>query len=93
MNQTLYELIRTRSHHIHRIPPLPAIAKEYSQAGLSAKERMTRRFEMLCAKESPVILDGSELIVFTRTVPNLPDIYTEAWQGCHLSIRVWCHLM
>lgn len=78
MNQTLYEIIRTRSHHIHRISTLPAIAEDYARAGLSAKERMTRRFEMLCAKETPVILDSSELIVFVRTVPNLPDIYTDA---------------
>ena len=77
MNQTLYELVRERKHSSVRREPVPAVAETYSALGLDARERMTRRFEMLCALETPVILDPSEMIVYTRTVPNLPDIFTE----------------
>ena len=77
MNQTLYELVRERKHSSVRRDPVPAVAETYSALGLDARERMTRRFEMLCALETPVILDPGEMIVYTRTVPNLPDIFTE----------------
>lgn len=77
MNQALYNTVRTHAHRAHRQPPLPPMAEDFAHAGLTPAERMTRRFEALCAAETPVILDESELIVFTRTVPNLPDIFTE----------------
>ena len=77
MNQALYDLIRSKEHRTHRQAPLPPMADAFSRAGLTPAERMTRRFEALCAKEIPVILDESEQIVFLRTVPNLPDIFTE----------------
>ncbi|MGN1345248.1 MAG: pyruvate formate lyase family protein, partial [Eubacteriales bacterium] len=69
-----------RTHHAVRQNPVPPVAEEYARLGLSPIERMTRRFEMLCRKEVPVLLDKSEAIVFVRTVPNLPDIFTpEEW--------------
>lgn len=77
MNRTLYDTVRTRAHRAHRQSPLPPMAEDFAHAGLTPAERITRRFEALCAAETPVILDESELIVFTRTVPNLPDIFTE----------------
>ena len=52
----------------------------YSQfKGLSAEERMTRRFEYMCSHQEPVILPG-EKIVFLRTIANLPDCFSpEEW--------------
>lgn len=45
MNRKLYQTIVTdRSHRLLR-RELPEIAEEYSKAGLSPEERMTRRFE------------------------------------------------
>ncbi|MCQ2431174.1 MAG: pyruvate formate-lyase [Clostridia bacterium] len=78
MNEKLYQMIREREHRIVRTQPVPPMAEVFAKEGLDVRERMTRRFEALCAKETPVILDESELIVYTRTVPNLPDVLTEA---------------
>lgn len=78
MNDTLYTMVRERTHRALRQKPVPPMAEVFSALGLDPRERMTRRFEALCAKETPTILDESELIVYTRTVPNLPDIFTEA---------------
>lgn len=77
MNEALYQMIRNRNHHTCRQAPVAPLAEEYARAALSPIERMTRRFETLCGMEKPVILDPGEMIVFVRTVPNLPDIFTE----------------
>lgn len=84
MTETLYTMIRNRAHRAVRRAPLAEIAHEYARLGLSPIERMTRRFEMLCREEIPVILDAGEKILFVRTVPNLPDIFTEEeWAERH----------
>ncbi len=81
MNDTLYQMIRSRAHHVYRQPPIPALADGYAKENLTPAVRMTRRFELLCRCETPVILDAGEKIVFMRTVPNLPDIFTDAeWE-------------
>ena len=52
-----------------------------SLSGLEPRERMTRRFEMLCGLEEPVLLPG-EQIVFLRTVTTVPDCFTPAeWEA------------
>jgi formate C-acetyltransferase len=78
--QTLQELrnfIKSKKHHVYRKHVPETLAEEYSRLGLDPKERMTRRFEYLSSIETPVILDG-EQIVFLRTVENIPDCFTEA---------------
>ena len=81
--QTISELrayIKDKKHHAFRRHVSEDLAAEYSRLGLEPKERMTRRFEYLSSLETPVILDG-EQIVFLRTVENIPDCFTEAeWE-------------
>ena len=74
--ETLREYIRNKKHHVYRKRVTADLAHEYSALGLSDRERMTRRFEYLSSLETPVILDG-EQIVFLRTVENIPDCFTE----------------
>ena len=74
--ETLREYIRNKRHHVYRQHVDADLASEYSALGLSDRERMTRRFEYLSSLETPVILDG-EQIVFLRTVENIPDCFTE----------------
>ena len=79
MNQNLYNFILNKEHHQFRHSVDWDLAKEYSEKGLSPIERMADRFEKLTKEESPVILDG-EQIVFLRTVSNIPEIFTkEEW--------------
>ena len=82
MVQLLREYIRSGKHRAFRrdhIKP-DRLAREYSSLGLSPIERMTRRFETLCALEEPVILPH-EQICFLRTVKSVPDIFTpKEWE-------------
>lgn len=79
MDKKLYEYIVSKKHHAYRKdhPEIANTAEKFSSEGLSPKERMTRRFEMLCALEEPVIFEG-ERICFVRTVKEIPDCFTEA---------------
>lgn len=78
MSKTLLKYIVNREHHQHRkdYPELEGISQEYSKLGLSLKERMTRRFELLSSLENPVLLPD-EKICFMRTVKKIPDCFTE----------------
>ncbi|MCQ2455889.1 MAG: pyruvate formate lyase family protein, partial [Clostridia bacterium] len=76
MNRKLYDFIINKEHHKFRREVAP-VAESYAAEGLSPVERMTRRFEYLCSLETPVILEG-EQIVFIRTTANIPDCFTEA---------------
>ncbi len=79
MNQNLYNFILNKEHHQFRHSVDWDLAKEYSEKGLSPIERMADRFEKLTKEETPVILEG-EQIVFLRTVSNIPEIFTkEEW--------------
>ena len=72
----LKEYILTKQHRALRRKvkdDLPAI---YSAQELCAEERMTRRFEYLCAHETPIVL-ADERIAFLRTLCDVPHIYTE----------------
>ena len=77
MVQELRQYIRSGKHKAFRqeLPQLHDLPKEYAALGLSPQERMTRRFETLCALEQPVILPG-EQISFLRTVKVVPDVFT-----------------
>lgn len=76
MNKELYSFIVDRKHHIYRTGACEALAPRFAEEKLEPKERMTRRFEILTALEQPVILPG-EQICFLRTVPRIPDCFTE----------------
>ncbi len=81
MNQELYQYyILDRTHRGLRRSLDRDLAREYSEAGLSFEERMTRRFELLTSLETPII-HPREQIVLLRTVQNLPDVLTEGeWE-------------
>lgn len=76
MNTKLYQMIVIDKAHRAWRRELPEIAEEYSAAGLSPEERMTRRFEWLCREQEPVFLP-EEKICFLRTIRNIPDIFTK----------------
>lgn len=75
--ETLKQYLTDRKHRVFRRPVERDLGAEFSALGLSARERMTRRFEYLISLERPVILPG-EQITFLRTVANIPDCFTEA---------------
>lgn len=68
--------IIAKKHHQFRKTVDWNLSEEYSRKGLTPVERMTDRFERLCAAETPVILP-EEQICFIRTVANIPDCFTE----------------
>jgi formate C-acetyltransferase len=77
MDQALYRFIVEKKHHIYRTGVCEELAPLFSAEKLDPKERMIRRFEKLTALEQPVILPG-EQICFLRTVPKIPECFTEA---------------
>lgn len=80
MNNNLLEFVLQGKHHTYRREYAQELGRIYSEAGLSPVERMTDRFERLCAAQEPHILPG-EKIVFLRTTSNIPDIFTkEEWE-------------
>ncbi len=77
MNQELYQYyIIDRVHRGLRSDWKEDLAGAYSALGLSPEERMVRRFEAACAKETPVI-HPLEQIAMRRTLRKLPDVLTE----------------
>lgn len=78
MGKELKDYIIAKKHHQYRkdYPEYQNIAQEYHELGLCPKERMTRRFELLTALETPVLLPD-EKICFLRTVKKIPDCFTE----------------
>jgi len=77
-NSALYNYtIIEKRHRVfrHRLPE--NLAQQYHALGLSPAERMTERFILLTESETPVILPG-ERICFTRTIENLPPLFTDA---------------
>ena len=82
MNTVLYDLILHKEHHKFRKhhEVLEHLAEEFAALKLSPKERMARRFSLLCSLEEPVLLPG-EQICFLRTVPRIPDCFTpQEWE-------------
>lgn len=79
MNKALYDYLINKKHHKYRKDFLEYadLAEQYAEIGLSPKERMTRRFELLTSLETPVLLEG-EKICFLRTVKTIPDCFTQS---------------
>ncbi len=71
----LKEYIINRKHRKLRRKIQVNLAEEFHTAGYTPSERMTRRFELMCREEKPVVFE-CERIAFIRTVQNLPEIFT-----------------
>ena len=76
MSKELLNYIVNREHHKYRRDFDVDLASQFKAEGLSPKERMTRRFEILSREETPVFLPD-EKICFVRTIKNIPDCFTE----------------
>ena len=77
MKKLLYRYyVIDRTHRDLRVACEENLGEQYKSMGLSPEERMVRRFEKLCAMETPRI-HPLEQIVLTRSVKNLPDVLTE----------------
>lgn len=78
MSRVLKDYIVNRKHHQFRkdYEQYSNLSQTYRESGLSPKERMTRRFELLASLETPVLLPD-EKICFMRTVTKIPDCFTE----------------
>ena len=65
-----------RVHYSARIAPAPSTALPYHDSTLADFERTALRLEAALDMETPYLFPD-ELIAFTRTVPNLPPIYSD----------------
>ncbi|MFA6948578.1 MAG: pyruvate formate lyase family protein [Eubacteriales bacterium] len=71
----IYDYITSDAHRALRTTLDWDLAGEFSARGLCPEERMTERFERLCAAQTPRIFAG-EQIVFTRSTVGMPDVFT-----------------
>ena len=85
----LLQYILDKKHHAFRRENDWDLAGEYSAKGLSPEERMTDRFERLCAAQEPVFLPG-EKICYLRTTTKTPDIFTEE-EWTHIKEKHFIH--
>ena len=89
MVNRLREYILDKKHHQFRRDLKFNYAEEFKKLNLSPAERMTRRFEILCKSETPVILED-EKICYLRTIVNVPLCYTQdEWKNLseHYSVH------
>lgn len=71
--------VRAGEHRRWRQAAAPDVLAECEALALSWPQRVARLTRRMCEAEVPVI-DPDERIVFTRTVPTVPPIYTpERW--------------
>ena len=63
MSSVLREFIIKREHHKYRrdIREICNLSEEYKALGLSPKERMTRRFELVAKHEMPILLPNEKI--------------------------------
>ena len=90
MNNNLYSFVLQKKHHAYRREVSEDFAADYSAAGLSYAERITRRFETLMAAQEPHILEG-EQIVLIRTTGKTPDLLTEAEWAAYRAKHGYVH--
>ena len=65
------------------------LAKQFASEGVGDVDRATRRLLWVLKKEEPVLFPG-ERIVFTRTVSEIPEIFTEEEME-QLKAEHWIH--
>ena len=88
MNNRISKLrtyILDKRHHQYRRTPqelgINDLCVRFEKENISPVTRASECLSELLAKEEPVILEG-ERIVFTRTITEIPDIYTPAeWEA------------
>lgn len=73
--QTLRERVRNREQVAERNTPAPDLLAECEVENLSWMRRSARLTRRMCETERPVIWDD-ERIVFTRTIPKIPVIFS-----------------
>ncbi len=71
------ERVRNREQAAHRTPPNLNLIKECDAENLSWMQRSARLTRRMCEAEKAVILED-ENILFTRTITNVPPVYSEA---------------
>ncbi len=78
--EAIKQHIRRGEHKRHRHGSAPDLLPELEAAGLSWPRRAARLIKRMCEAEEPII-EADERIVFTRTTPEIPLIYSsEQWQ-------------
>lgn len=76
----ILSFIMQRKHYINRQDIEMHLADEFQKRGFTPLKRTKERLKWVLDAEKPVILEN-ERIVFTRTVTNLPDLFTrEEWK-------------
>ncbi|RPI58181.1 MAG: pyruvate formate-lyase, partial [Planctomycetaceae bacterium] len=73
--QTMRERLRSGGHKAVRRGPVADLTAQCDAEGLSWMQRIARLTVCQCRSEQPVI-EHDEQIAFTRTVPNVPEIYS-----------------
>lgn len=68
--------VRNREHAALRTPPNLHLIKECDTENLSWMQRNARLTQQMCEAENPVVLED-ENILFTRTVADVPPVYSE----------------
>ena len=63
MDKNIYDLFVLKKHHKFRRELNVNLAEAFSAQSLSEKERMTRRFELLCREEKQITVCYSEMPV------------------------------
>ena len=83
MNSRLTEMrdrVRSRGHEMVRQSTFPDVLSECERLNLSWMQRSARLTRRMCEAEIPVLLPDERLL-FTRTVPCVPPIYSkEDWE-------------
>ncbi len=74
--KNLRQRVRERQQAVERTTPLPDVWAECESRNLSWMQRSAHRTRRMCEAERPVIWP-EERIVFTRTIPGVPPIFTE----------------
>lgn len=75
--QRLRDRVRNRDHAALRIPPNLVLIKECNTENLNWMQRNARLTKRMCEGETPVILED-EKILFTRTLTDVPAVYSDA---------------
>ena len=79
--QRLLDYTLAKKHHAFRRSDKPELALEFKKRQLSPMERAVERLVWVLNNEEPVLLPD-ERIVFTRTIGEIPSIWTEdEWQA------------
>lgn len=70
--------ITRREHHAFRQPPLPPyrLAEQYAASHMDPLARELHRLQFVLDEEKPVVFP-EERIAFLRTVPVIPELFTE----------------